>query len=143
VYSIRKTLRFEDVIILNNLIFPCDPLEVDERSRAWIVKNSKGEPSGFCTMRMLDDKIAFMDRGGILDEHRGKGIHKKLIKVRERYARSQGYKTVITYVMADNYASLFTLVRQDYKMYTPDYAYAGVKGVVYFNERTIRILVCQ
>jgi GNAT superfamily N-acetyltransferase len=129
-YKIRKTLRFEDIIILNNLIFPCDPLEIDEKSRAWLVSH-KDKPAGFCTMRMLDDGIAFMDRGGILDEHRGNGIHKRLIKVRERYARSQQCNCIITYVMADNYASLFTLIRHDYKMYEPDYAYAGSKGVIY------------
>ena len=132
-YKVRKTTRFENIVLLNTEIFPCDPLEIDQKSRGWLVYH-QNNPIGFCTMRMLEDKIAFMDRGGILDEHRGKGIHKRLIKVRERYARAHGSEVIITYVMEDNYASLFTLVRHGYKMYEPDYAYAGVKGVIYLQK---------
>ena len=129
-YRIRKTLHLDQLIILNEYIFPQDPLEVDDRTVGWhVTKDDKS--AGFCTMRLLDDGIAFMDRGGILSEHRGNNLHRRLIKIRERYAKRKGYKTMITYVMADNYASLFTLIRQDYKMYSPEYAYAGVKGVIY------------
>lgn len=132
-YKIRRTAQFENIILLNTVIFPCDPLEIDKKSRGWLVYH-QNTPAAFCTMRMLEDSIAFMDRGGILDEHRGRGLHKRLIRVREKYARAQGFQTVITYVMADNYASLFTLVRHGYKMYEPDYAYAGVKGVIYLQK---------
>ena len=123
-YSVRKTTKFELILLLNKEIFPCDDLEIDKYTTGWVIWKDK-KPVGFCTMRLLDHKIAYMDRAGILKEHRGKGLHKKLLRVRESYARRQGYKQMITYTVSDNFDSLFTLVRHGYHKYDPEYAYAG------------------
>ena len=123
-YIVRKTDKFDLILSLNRKIFPCDDLEICDNTVGWIIWHNK-TPVGFCTMRMLTHRIAYMDRAGILEEHRGKGLHKKLLRVRESYARRQNYKEIITYTVSDNFDSLFTLVRHGYKKYDPEYAYAG------------------
>lgn len=129
-YKIRKTNDLELIQTLNAEIFPQDLLHTDHKTAAWVLYDDKDEPVAFCTCRNSGYGILFMDRAGIKKEHRKKGLHRKLIKAREAYAKKNGFKKIITYVMKENYASLFTLVRCDYEMYTPEYKYAG-ENVIY------------
>lgn len=129
-FKIRQTTDFSLISILNEEIFPEDKLTLDEKTVAWVVMDDKGQYVAFCTARKLINGILYMDRGGVMPKFRKQGIHRKLITARERFAKKHGYDKVITYVMKDNYASLFTLVRCDYKMYTPEYKYAG-ENVIY------------
>lgn len=129
-YKIRQTQDFGLILELNNRIFPEDKLDLDEKTVAWIIYDSDNKPAAFCTARRLSHGILYMDRAGVLSAHQKKGLHRKLIKARENYAKRNNYKKLITYVLKTNYASLFTLVRCDFKMYTPGYAYAG-KEVLY------------
>jgi GNAT superfamily N-acetyltransferase len=133
-YSVRKVKDLSMLVYLNKVVFPLDVLEIDEKTVGWVMYCPNGEPVGFCSGRQLEHQMFFMDRAGILEKHRGKGLHRKLINVRERFARaSDKIKHIITYVVHDNYASLFTLVRCGYKKYDPEYEYAGAseKEVIY------------
>jgi hypothetical protein len=56
-----------------------------------------------------------------------------MIKVRERWAKKLGYKTVITYTLNDNYQSFSHLIKLNYEMYVPEYEYAD-KGCLYFRK---------
>ena len=127
---ITKTKNMKLILDLNHQIMPEDHLEIDEKTTAWIVKVD-GEIAGFCTLREIGHHIAYLDRGGVLPKHQGKGIHRRLIAVRERYARSRGMHKIITYVMPYNYPSMFTLVRCNYLKYKPEYPWAGT-NIVYF-----------
>lgn len=129
-FKIRQTTDFELIKQLNDEIFPEDKLHIDEKTVAWIVTDEEGRYAAFCTARKLIHGILYMDRGGVLPKFRKQGLHRKLISIREKYAKKHGFRKVITYVMKDNYASLFTLIRCDYKMYTPEYKYAG-DNVIY------------
>lgn len=131
IFKVRSTKDFNLVLELNSKIFPEDKLELDEKTVAWIVYNSQGQPVAFCTARKLLYGILYMDRAGVLPDYQGKGIHRKLINARERFAKKNGFKKIITYVMKHNYQSLCTLVRCDFKLYNPEYAYAG-REVLYF-----------
>lgn len=127
---LRKTKNMTLIKKINHDIMPEDVLETDEKTTAWICYVD-GQVAGFCTMRTLDNGIAYLDRGGVYSRFQGLGIHRKLISVRERHARHLGLTRVITYVLTTNYQSMFTLVRCDYKRYQPSYAWVG-RDVMYF-----------
>ena len=124
-YRVRREKDLSNIISLNAAIFPEDVLNVDEQTVGWVAYDKNNNPAGFCTARTLEDGVLYFDRGGVFKEHRGQGLHRKLIEIRERYARKNGYKNIITYVMKDNIKSLTTLVRCDYLIYTPAYQWAG------------------
>lgn len=129
-YKIKRTKDLDLIVRINDEIFPEDKLDVDHKTTAWIVYSEDKEIAGFCTCRNAGYGILYMDRGGIKYKHRGKGLHRKMISAREAYAKKNGFKKIITYVMKENWTSLFTLIRCDYLKYTPEYKYAG-DNVVY------------
>ncbi|MDD3412558.1 MAG: GNAT family N-acetyltransferase [Lachnospiraceae bacterium] len=132
-YRIRRAKDLSMIVTLNTIIFPEDALHLDEQTVAWVAYDKNNQPAAFCTARKLEDRVLYFDRGGVLKEHQGKGLHRKLIEIRERYARKNKYKTAITYVMKDNIKSLCTLVRCDYLIYTPVYQWAGKAGdMIYY-----------
>ena len=129
--SIRQTKDFDLICALNNTIFPLDDLELDHKTRAWIVWENK-LPVGFCTLRMIGKRIAYFDRAGLLERAKGQGIHSKMVAVRERYACTHHCKSTITYTMKYNIKSLITLIRKGWEFYEPEYKYSG--DVYYFRK---------
>lgn len=130
-----KTKNMNLIKKINHDIMPEDILDTDEKTMAWVCKVD-GEIAGFCTMRVLEDGVVYLDRGGIYPKYQGLGIHRKLITVRERTAFRLGATKVITYTLKDNYASMFTLVRCDYKLYKPVYPWVGADVCYFIKERT-------
>ena len=65
--------------------------------------------------------------------YRGLGVQKKLIRVRERMARSLGWKWLISDTY-NNPASTNNLTACGFKMYVPTTPYAG-EGTLYWRKR--------
>lgn len=80
----------------------------------------------------LKDK-AFLCRAGVLPEYRGLGIHKKLIKARERMAKKLGFDRVVTYTSHDNIKSSNSLIKRGYLLYRPG-AEWGINNATYFSK---------
>jgi GNAT superfamily N-acetyltransferase len=138
-YRIKRVKDLSIIISLNEAIFPTDPLHVDSQTVGWVAYDKNNSPAAFCTARDIGDNVFYLDRGGVFKEHRGQGLHTKLIDVRERYARKHNFKDIITYVMKDNIRSLCTLVRSDYQIYTPGYQWAGKAWEnIYYLIKTLR-----
>lgn len=130
-FSIRKTYDFFSIVALNQEIFPGDLLDVSTNVHGWIVRcGDDRKPIGFCTCTDIGHRILFLSRAGLLPNYFGYGLHKRLINIRLRYAKVNGFKTVITYVKKDNYASFANLIKCGFLIYTPEYDYAG-KDFIY------------
>lgn len=128
-FRIKKAYSMNDisnVFFLNETIFPCDELEIGGDSYYWLAWKEK-TPVGFACLNILEDGIGYLTRGGILDEHRGKGLHTRLIDARIRFAKKRGLKQLITYTLTENVFSMVSLVRKGFKIYSPCYEYAGEK----------------
>ena len=130
--KLRATKNYELIKQINKDIMPHDELSIDEKTRAWVAYVD-GKLAGFCTLRILPSNIVYLDRGGIYEQYQGLGIHRKLIAIRERFARKIGSKAIITYTLTNNYASMYTLVRCNYRKYNPDHAWVG-RDVCYFQK---------
>ena len=64
------------------------------------------------------ENTGYLCRSGVMRLFRGKGIQKRLINVRARYARSVGYTHLISDT-CDNPASSNSLISQKFKIYKP------------------------
>jgi GNAT superfamily N-acetyltransferase len=60
-----------------------------------------------------------MCRAGVVRSHRGKGLQKRLIRVRERKAREHGWKWLITDTASYNVASSNNLAACGFKLFRP------------------------
>ena len=119
-YSIRKTRDQKTVAALNQLLFPEDELD-GPGNQHWLVRDDDGEAVGFCSARPSHSETdaVFLSRAGLLPAARRKGLHRRMIEVRERWARKQGFHRVITYVHATNVPSLRGLLSAGYAPYEP------------------------
>lgn len=58
-------------------------------------------------------------RVGVLPEARGHGLQRRLLRARERYAKSNGYKGCLTYTANWNTPSLLNILQSGYTIYDP------------------------
>ena len=115
-------------------ILPCDTLAAVDTGYWWVAYFDN-QLAGFCalvrTPRWTD--AGYLIRAGVLPTYRGKGIQKKLIRVRERKARSLGWKWLISDTY-NNPASTNNLIACGFKMYLPTKFYAG-EGTIYWRKK--------
>lgn len=86
---------------------------------------------GFCALKYAGyGSRGFLAAAGVLPAHRRRGLHRRMIRVRERAARALGYERLITYTAPDNLASANSLIRAGYLLYRPKDEW-GVRGALY------------
>jgi GNAT superfamily N-acetyltransferase len=129
--KIRRADRELDLAqIVNALDEECFPDEERPfiKGRAWwLACDDDGHPFGYAALRVFpaDKRTAYLERAGVLPDARGRGTQRKLIRARLREARARGCSVAITYVAADNLASMNNLVSEGFRFYDPEYAWAG------------------
>lgn len=109
---------------LHHTIFPSDSFMSLYQTRVWTLWH-RGEAVAFCSYRKYSDKICFFSRAGVLEAYQGKGLHVKMIKHRLKEAQNEGYHYAITYTTKENAQSFNNLQKCGFKLYLPEYAYAG------------------
>lgn len=79
------------------------------------------EPAGFAgiTPSSIGPGVGYLKRAGVLPAHRGMGLQRRLLKVRERKARSLGWASVITDT-TDNVPSANNLIKAGYRLFSPE-----------------------
>lgn len=131
--QIRRTYDDELIDSLHERIFPSDeaPRQWDA---AWIAYEDDS-PVGFATVKVADEgSSAFLQRAGVSSSARGAGLQRRLIRVREQWARRQGIKAMLTYTTYENHASISNLLKSGYRFYTPAWHWAG-PDVHYYQKR--------
>lgn len=87
----------------------------------WLVytKDTK-EEIGFCGLgRGRTAHTGYLCRSGVLPKHRGHGLQRRMIQVRERFARKAGFTKIVTDTL-DNIQSSNNLIKSGYLMYNPE-----------------------
>lgn len=114
-------------------LFPdCKPYP-KEFSHWWLAFH-EGEPVGFSGLHIYKDcGTAFLCRAGVIKQYRGHGLQKRMIRVRDAYARKSGVNRIISYVAYGNVASANSLISCGYKLYIPKWEW-GVGGCYYFQK---------
>lgn len=127
-FAIRKTNNIPLVEIVHSEIMPQDNLP--DPALFWLVWNQDYDPVGYCCLSIVDSEIVFMSLCGLFPEARGNGLQRRMLTVREKWARRKGYKIVITYALRDNPYSYENLIKRGYMLYEPEYPW--VDGNVYY-----------
>lgn len=64
-------------------------------------------------------KTIYLCRAGVHPDYRGRGLQRELIRLREAWAKSRGFKHVITDTTNDNAPSMRSLIAEGYRPYWP------------------------
>ena len=131
--KIRSKIGFEKASALNKLIFGSVFHEGPESGNVmWLATDDEGEAVGFGSVRPTVEtpEAAFLSRAGIISGHRRRGLHKRLLKVRENYCGGR-FDYIWTYCRIWNIASANSLIRQGYLLFEP---YWAEEGNLYFHK---------
>lgn len=101
----------------------------------WWVGREKGQAVAFCLIipSAQWSDTAYLARSGVMPAWRGKGLQKRMITIRERFAKKQGYRWMVTDTTA-NEASANSLISRGYKLYTPKRPW-GYEVTLYWRKR--------
>lgn len=104
-------------------------------NREWWVIIDKKEIIAYCGHSFIQfstlNHYIYFNRAWVRKDYRGKGIQKRLIKIRMKSAKKITH-VILTYTMIDNYASINSLISCGFKIYEPEYKYIS-GNVLYFR----------
>jgi GNAT superfamily N-acetyltransferase len=130
-YKVRRTTDLDMVRALDLATFPNDE-RVATDSAAWWILTCEGKPVGFAGARLANG-MAYLCRAGVLPEHRGKGLQRRLIRARVRWAMASDAFACYTYTVTTNHRSANNLIRCGFLLYEPNARWAGES--LYFWKR--------
>lgn len=135
--TFRATDDAQQIIALQALLFPADDrVRLDSFVQAWAGYDESDFPVAFCTARhWVSEGAVFLERAGVMPAFNGKGLQRRMIRLRERWARSIGAGVVLTYVAPKNYQSMVNLLRCGYRFYDPATEWAGPE--MHYMERAL------
>jgi len=115
-------------------ILPADTPEDTETGHWWVAYDN-GNPIGFCGMRKSSrwSDTVYLCRAGVVYKAQGKGLQKRLIRVRERQAKRMKMNWLITDTFY-NPASANSLIACGFKMFIPSKPWA-YKDTCYWRKR--------
>jgi len=119
--KVRSEIGFERAVALNKLIFGSEFHEGPESGNVmWLATDATGEAVGFASVRPTIDhpEAAFLSRAGVLSGHRRRGLHTRLLKVRETYCEGR-FDYIWTYTASWNLASANSIIRAGYLLFDP------------------------
>lgn len=111
--------------VIRALQVVCLPYDytIDPKTGVWWVGR---DPAGIAVCyagakehRVADEKALVMTHAGVIERERGKGLQKKLIDARIRYARKVDLAEVWTYTHRDNYPSSNSLIACGFQLWRP------------------------
>jgi GNAT superfamily N-acetyltransferase len=122
--DINKSEVKKALIELQKECLPYDKVVKPVYGYWWIVYQA-GVPVGFAALNasLRWTKTGYLMRAGIVPAHQGRGLQRRLIRIRERKARQLGWE----YMLSDthyNPASSNNLIKCGYKLYDPSVVWA-------------------
>lgn len=139
-YHVRQvnTKDPEIVAILERLQITCLPGDIPQKATSgywWLCYTDAGVPVGFAGMvpSVRWEQTGYLSRAGILPAHQGRGLQKRLIKVRIAKAKQLGWRFLLSDT-SENPASANSLISCGFKMYEPRNPY-GLKTSLYWRRK--------
>lgn len=143
-YRIKRARTVAELAAVKRLDSECfvrdtEPLKL-ESSAAWIaVHTPTGAVIGYALARVVaNESVLYLARVGVDEKHRGHGLQKRFIRVRQKYARQRGCVQCITYTVSWNPKSINSLLGCGFKYYLPDKAWAGREMLYWYTEKEKR-----
>ncbi len=137
----KIVLDEENLVRLNRMERTCfheivrGDLEPYDKQSAewWFAYDDKGYPKAFAGAKIWEpDNCAYLCLAGVLPEARGKGLQKKLINVRLRWAKAKKLKGAYTYTSRYNLASSNNLIKCGFTLFEPSYKWGLEDGLYWW-----------
>ncbi len=114
----------EDARELHALAFPEDLWPGDDHTY-WVARDGKTLLGMASAVHRPDEKYVYLSRCAVVQSAQGRGVGRRLIRARVKWAVAEGAAEAITYVSLKNYPSLLNLLKCGFQLYEPDEPYVG------------------
>jgi GNAT superfamily N-acetyltransferase len=113
---------------------PYDATYTNKKAWYWLGYHLQ-TPVAFCILApsLQWKDCVYLARAGVIKEFRGQGLQKKMIQIRERWARKQGYEWAVTDT-TENPASSNSLISTGYRLYEPSAPW-GLAKALYWRKK--------
>lgn len=144
IYRITRVDGFDDDIAdtireLHEEVFSDSAPQIDPERGFWWLAFAADEArdiAGFCGLTPTygdPTNTAYLKRAGVRMRHRGKGLQRRFVRVREALARRLGFKTIVTDT-TDNPSSANNLIRCGYRIYRPSEPWGFHHTIYWYKE---------
>lgn len=116
-------------------VFPGEVPVNTSRGYWWLAWNGDNDrPIAFAGLwpSVRFANAGYLCRAGVACTHRGNGLQRRLIRARERKARSLGWRWLMTDTVPYNPASANSLIHCGYRLYVPAQPWC-VNGAIYWR----------
>ena len=105
---------------MDRLCFPIDTPPTFAGA-SWHIGRDGEDPACYCAWKAVDHDgvVGFLYRGGVLPAHRGRGLQREMIRLREMEMLQRSIAVSVTYTDADGAASMRSLIAEGYRPYAP------------------------
>jgi GNAT superfamily N-acetyltransferase len=142
-YRIKRVDAFDDEIAdtlreLHEEIFADTAPQVDpEWGWFWLAYavDEGRDIAGFCQLSPTINQpssMAYLRRAGVRLRHRGRGLQRRMVRVREAHARRLRYRAIVTDT-TDNPSSANNLIACGYRIYEPQEPW-GFNNTIYWKK---------
>ena len=111
----------EQVLRMDRICFPVDEPPTLAGAQ-WIIGWDDNTAIAYCGWKAVEHDgvpVGFHYRGGVLPDHRGHGLQRQMLRLREARMRERGLGAAVTYTDADGAASMRSLIAEGYRPYVP------------------------
>ncbi len=137
-YSIRKVDTDDDEIVellkhLHDEVFASTVPQINPERGWWWLAHDGREVAGFCGLTPAWGQprdVGYLKRAGVRLPHRGQGLQRRLVRVREAQARRVGLRSLVTDT-TNNPASSNNLINCGYRIYQPSEPW-GFNNTIYW-----------
>jgi GNAT superfamily N-acetyltransferase len=105
----------EEAREIHALAFP-DDFWVGDDHTYWVATDNKGTV-GFCSIREVTEGNWFLSRAAVAKRVAGRGLQRRMIKLRVKFAIERGANRVYTYTILKGYESMVNLLRCNFRFY--------------------------
>lgn len=124
--------RWRDTLVdLHRQCFPSD-CEPDWARNDWWIAFSDSGAVGFAGGYVTAQDTYYLSRAGVLPKARGKGLQRRMIRIRQKRARALGLAQAITYTILGNPESSNNLIRTGFRLYTPRWCWGGKQSLYWW-----------
>lgn len=111
----------EDIDYLDRLCFAPTDAKVEIEPGAWWLTYDGERPVAYAGVRRSAQWLdwGYLMRAGVDPEYRGRGLQRKLIRTRVKFARARGWHGLITDTSYDNIRSSNNLIAEGFKLFRP------------------------
>jgi len=127
--------RYDTIAVLDKIAFPADA-PPDTKTGDWWAYYDGKTPIAYCGLRPSNNFVnsGYLCRAGVLPLYRGHSLQLRMIRLRERYARSLGWEMLVTDTSNDNIVSSNNLIKAGYRLFRPMYFWSFV-GANYWYKK--------